>query len=134
MRLNRFTRTTALVTMASTMIWAEAIGHNESFDLHIMNVRSLERGKRVGFNKAWELYAVTAYGPKMSYVLYCTKAAPETGRVYTALDEYVSADLSWLPCGRWRRKALIFQRAPRRPVVFTGLLSFKICSPIQSQM
>ena len=57
------------------------------FDLHIMDVRSLGPEKNVGFSKSLERNSETGYGQQMSYVLYCTKAAPDPGRVYTALDE-----------------------------------------------
>ena len=66
------------------------------FDLQITGVRSIAPEKRLGFGKSTELYAVTADAHKMSYVLYCAKAAPESGKTYTGLDEYVSSDLSFL--------------------------------------
>jgi hypothetical protein len=58
----------------------EAVRNGEPFTLHVTNVRSLAPESHVGFNKSLEVYAVTAYGPQMSYVLYCTKAAPQTGQ------------------------------------------------------
>jgi len=66
------------------------------FQMHVTEVRSIAPEKRVGISKSLEVYSVSAYGPEMSYVLYCTKAAPESGKVYTALDEYVTANLSFL--------------------------------------
>jgi hypothetical protein len=100
MQANLVTRTTALIVVASAIIWV-GIMHAQDlfrraapFDLHITDVRSLGPEKRVGFSKSLELYAVTGYGQQMSYVLYCTKAAPNPGRAYTALDEYVVSDLS----------------------------------------
>ena len=75
---------------------AEFHSRSDPFTLQVTAVRSLDHDSRVGFSKALELYAVNAYGPRMSYVLYCSKAAPEVGRSYTAIDAYVSADYSWL--------------------------------------
>jgi len=74
----------------------EAIRNGEPFNLQVTNVRSVAPESRIGFSKSWEVYAVSAHGPSLTYILYCTKGAPEAGRGYTALDEYVSADLSWL--------------------------------------
>jgi hypothetical protein len=100
MQASQATRVAALIVVACAIIWA-GIAHAEDlfrragpFDLHITSVRSLGPEKNVGFSKSLELYAVTGYGQQMSYVLYCTKAAPDPGRVYTALDEYVVSDLS----------------------------------------
>jgi len=77
--------------------WAQkAVRNGEPFTLQVTTVRSLAPESHVGFSKSLEVYAVTAHSPQMSYVLYCTKAAPQTGQTYTALDEYVSADFSWL--------------------------------------
>src|ERR1039458_1426018 len=84
----------------------DAIRNGEPFTLHVSNVRSVAPESRVGFSKSLEVYAVSAYGPKMSYVLYCTKAAPQTGQAYTALDEYVSADFSWLHLWPVERKTI----------------------------
>lgn len=84
----------------------DAIRNGEPFTLHITNVRSVAPEERVGFGKSWELYAVSAYGLKMSYVLYCTKSAPQTGQSYTALDEYVSANFSWLHLWPVERKTI----------------------------
>ena len=81
------------VTLAYTQ---ETIRNGEPFTLHVAEVRSLATESHVGFSKALEVYAVTATSPRMSYVLYCTKAAPQVGQAYKALDEYVSADFSWL--------------------------------------
>lgn len=100
MQANRVTGLTALIVLAAATIWV-GIMHAQDlfrragpFDLHITSVRSLGPEERVGFGKSLELYAVTGSGQQMSYVLYCTKAAPEAGRTYTALDEYVVSDLS----------------------------------------
>ena len=84
----------AVIAMPSTA--QEAIRNGDPFTLSITDVRSISPEKRVGFSKTLEVYAVTAYGPNMSYVLYCAKAGPHAGQTYTALDEYVSADYSWL--------------------------------------
>jgi hypothetical protein len=86
----------AVLSCASLALAQDAIKIGDPFTLHITNVRSVAPESRVGFSKSLEVYAVSAYGPKMSYVLYCTKAAPQAGQTYTALDEYVSADFSWL--------------------------------------
>ena len=95
-------RVTSLAILTAMMLWPpqgrsqEAIRNGEPFPLRVTNVRSLEPEGRVGFSKNWLLYAVNGYGPHMSYILYCTNAAPQAGQTYTALDEYVSSDLSWL--------------------------------------
>src|ERR1039458_1871421 len=92
-------RLVTLLAILSCTTWAlaqDAIRKGDPFTLHITNVHSVAPESRVGFSKSLEVYAVSAYGPKMSYVLYCTKAAPQAGQTYTALDEYVSADFSWL--------------------------------------
>ena len=100
MRVNSVYRTTAWAVVASAIVTAgmvrgqELFKRNGPFDLHIVDVRSIAPERRIGFGKSSELYAVTAYGPQMSYVLYCTKFAPESGRVYSANDEYVTSDLS----------------------------------------
>jgi hypothetical protein len=97
---NRVAGLTVLVIVATATIWLSEMHAQDlfrragPFDLHISSVRSLGPEERVGFGKSLELYAVTGYGQQMSYVLYCTKAAPEAGRVYAALDEYVVSDLS----------------------------------------
>lgn len=93
---------TFLCSLASLILcWTntfaqDLISHGPPFTLHVTQVRSLAHDTRVGFSKVPELYAITAYGPKMSYVLYCSKVTPQSGRDYTALDEYVGADYSWL--------------------------------------
>jgi|WetSurMetagenome_2_1015567.scaffolds.fasta_scaffold656984_2 hypothetical protein len=74
----------------------DLFSRNPPFGLHITDVRSIAPERHVGFSKTLELYSVTAYGQGMSYVLYCTKVAPESGKVYTALDDYVVSDLSAL--------------------------------------
>jgi hypothetical protein len=66
------------------------------FSLQVTSVRSLNSDERVGFSKALELYAVTAYGPETSYTLYCVKYGPEAGKTYTALTSYVDSSLSAL--------------------------------------
>jgi hypothetical protein len=87
----------SVVLACATALQAqEIVKRGEPFDLHVTTVRSLDHDSRVGFSKAWELYAVTGYGPKNTYVLYCTKAAPKAGQVYSALDDYVDANHSWL--------------------------------------
>ena len=87
---------TAMMALSVEGQAQEAIRKGDPFTLHITNVRSVAPEGHVGFSKSLEVYAVSAYGPAMSYVLYCTKSAPETGQAYTALDEYVSANFSWL--------------------------------------
>jgi len=69
---------------------------SEPFSLQVITVRSLNPDERVGFSKAWELYDVTAYGPKSSYSLYCVKYSPQAGKTYIALTSYVDSDLSAL--------------------------------------
>jgi hypothetical protein len=97
MGMKSFARLTTLLMVASATIWAQSLFRRGGpFDLHITDVLSIAPEKHVGFSKSLEVYSVTAYGPEMSYILYCTKAAPETGKVYTALDEYVVSDLSFL--------------------------------------
>jgi hypothetical protein len=99
------------------------------FDLHIMNVRSLGPEKNVGFSKSLELYAVTGYGQQMSYVLYCTKVAPDSGRVYTALDEYVISDLSPLHLWPVERSTLdLPQGAKKRGRLYRVIIIQNIAS------
>jgi hypothetical protein len=103
----------ALATIWSGMSQAEDVYTHARFDLHITNVRSIAPEKRAGFSKTWEVYSVTAHGNvfdlsapvpagqpiperQMSYVLYCTHSAPETGRVYTAREAYISSGYSAL--------------------------------------
>jgi hypothetical protein len=69
---------------------------SEPFSLQVITVRSLNPDERAGFSKAWELYDVTAYGPKTSYTLYCAKYSPDAGKSYTALTSYVDSSLSAL--------------------------------------
>jgi TPR repeat protein len=82
------------IAEAQRLSQREAAGGPGTFELHVTNVRSLEHDRRVGFSKALVVYAVSAYGPKVSYVLYCVKVAPRAGQVYEAVDEYL--DSSWL--------------------------------------
>ncbi len=92
-------RFSTLLAVILCGVWAlaqDAIRNGDPFTLHVVKVRSVAPEERVGFSKSLETYAVAAYGPRMSYVLYCTKAAPQAGRDYTALDELVSANYSWL--------------------------------------
>lgn len=84
----------------------EAIRNGEPINVHIANVRIVAPEEHVGFSKSWEVYRVAADAPKMSYILYCTKAAPQVGRSYTALDENVSANFSWLHLWPVDRKTL----------------------------
>ncbi len=101
-----------LCSLTSVMLWHTGtfaqgmIDHGEPFALSVTSVRSLSHDERVGFSKALELYAVTAHGPKMSYVLYCTKVAPKAGQDYPALDEYVGANYSWLHLWPVEKKTL----------------------------
>lgn len=74
----------------------DAIRNGEPFSMRVISVRSIAQEGHVGFSKSLEVYAVSANGPTKSYVLYCTKAAPQSGQTYTALDEYVSGNYSWL--------------------------------------
>lgn len=101
MQVKPVTRITTFMVLVSATIWTgvqaqDLFRRGGPFDLHITDVRSIAPEKRVGLSRSLELYSVTAYGPQMSYILYCTKAAPESGKVYTALDEYVASDLSFL--------------------------------------
>jgi hypothetical protein len=97
---------TSMVLSAALATTQEALRNGDPFTLTVTNVRSIAPESRVGFSKTSEVYAVTAYGSQMSYVLYCAKAAPQTGQAYTALDEYVSADLSWLHLWPVEKKAI----------------------------
>jgi hypothetical protein len=83
----------------------------------------------------------------MSYVLYCAKAAPESGKVYNALDEYVVSDLSalhlWpverstidLPAGASKKgrlyRVIIIQdiAAGNRPDLACDIYSEKVIPP-----
>lgn len=85
-----------VLVYASVLQAQEIVRRGEPFDLHVTTVRSVDHDGRVGFSKAWEVYAVTGYGPKMTYVLYCTTAAPKAGQVYSAMDDYVDANHSYL--------------------------------------
>jgi hypothetical protein len=93
---DRWTTAALVIAWATISQAQEIVRRGEPFDLHVTTVRSLDHDSRVGFSKAWELYAVAGYGPKMTYVLYCTKAAPKAGQVYSAMDEYVDKNHSWL--------------------------------------
>lgn len=89
----------ALAVILFCYAWAsaqDAIRNGDPFTLHVTEVRSIAPEGHVGFSKTLEVYAVNARGPQKSYVLYCTKSAPQAGQDYTALDEYVSANYSWL--------------------------------------
>jgi hypothetical protein len=92
----------------------EAIRNGEPFTVNVTSVRSVAPEEHVGFSKSWEVYRVAADGPKMSYILYCTKAAPHVGQSYTALDEYVSADFSWLHLSPVDRKTLESQSEKKK--------------------
>ena len=115
--MNQVIRLTALIAVASATNWSRMMQAQElymhaPFDLHITNVRSIAPEKRMGFSKTLQVYSVTAYRnvfsnapvpagqliPEiaMSYVLYCVKTAPETGRTYKARDAYVGSGLSFL--------------------------------------
>jgi hypothetical protein len=84
----------------------EAIRRGDPITLRIDSVRSIAPEERVGFSKSLSVYAVSASSPTASYILYCTKNAPEAGQSYTALDEYVSGDYSWLHLWPVERKSL----------------------------
>jgi hypothetical protein len=84
------------MVLGTSLQCQEIVPRGDPFELHVTNVRSLDHDSRVGFSKALEVYTVSGYGPRMSYVLYCTKVAPKAGRVYKALDEYVDGNHSWL--------------------------------------
>lgn len=74
--------------------------------LHITNVRSIAPERRIGFSRTDEVFAVDAYstvtvgswvsGPQTEYVLYCVKAAPESGKAYGSRDEYIDGNYSTL--------------------------------------
>ena len=96
---NRMTAFVVVVSVMSCVVVLKAedlFRRGAPFDLHITNVRSIAPEKRLGLGRTTEIYAVSAEGQQMSYVLYCAVAVPQTGRVYTALDEYVSSNLSFL--------------------------------------
>lgn len=86
----------AIMFYASWAMTQDAIKNGDAFTLHVTDVRSIAPEGHVGFSKTLGVYAVTASGPRTSFVLYCTKAAPQAGQEYTALDEYVSTNYSWL--------------------------------------
>ena len=86
----------SLLVVASGTAWPQDVFTRSRFNLQIESVQSIAPEKRLGFSRSLEAYSVTASGPEMSYVLYCTKGAPQTGRVYTAADAYVVSDLSFL--------------------------------------
>ena len=96
--MNLFARwiTVSCVFPATILIGQDLYRRSGPVDLQIKKVRSVAAEKRMGFSKSLEVYAVSANSPQMQYVLYCTKSAPQTGKVYSALDEYVSSNLSFL--------------------------------------
>lgn len=96
----------SVIALAASTQAQDAIRVGEPFTVHITNVRSVAPEEHVGFSKTWETYRVAANGPGVSYILYCTKAAPHVGDSYTAMDEYVSADFSWLHLWPVDRKTL----------------------------
>jgi hypothetical protein len=76
------------------------------FDLVVTEVRSIAPETRSGFGKSLPLFAVNAYSPRLSYVLYCTQTGPEAGRTYKGAEVFVSGNYSFLHLWPTKRESL----------------------------